>query len=167
MKKLLMFIPLVFLLCFTFSCQQGEEVAELEPLAAEDVAANRAVSDAFNQGARSGDRAAVAALYTEDAIIMPANQPLIKGREAIQAWHEASPAIEDFNLTIEDVFGRGDIAVVRGTYSMTIALEGAPEPIEDTGKYIEIRRKQEDGSWLIAIDIFNSDMPFPESPEME
>ena len=25
MKKFLMFIPLVFLLCFAFSCQQGEE----------------------------------------------------------------------------------------------------------------------------------------------
>ena len=34
MKKLCMIIPLVFLLCFTFSCQQGEEVAaekEVEP----------------------------------------------------------------------------------------------------------------------------------------
>ena len=34
MKKLLMIIPLVILLCFTFSCQQGEEVAaekEVEP----------------------------------------------------------------------------------------------------------------------------------------
>jgi proline iminopeptidase len=31
MKKLFMVIPLVFLLCFTFSCRQGEEVAE-EPV---------------------------------------------------------------------------------------------------------------------------------------
>ena len=28
MKKLLLILPLIFLLCFTFSCQQGEEVAE-------------------------------------------------------------------------------------------------------------------------------------------
>jgi ketosteroid isomerase-like protein len=28
MKKLLTVIPLVFLLCFTFSCQKGEEIAE-------------------------------------------------------------------------------------------------------------------------------------------
>lgn len=28
MKKLLLILPLVFLFCFTFSCQQGEEVAE-------------------------------------------------------------------------------------------------------------------------------------------
>ena len=29
MKKLFMLIPLVILLCFTFCCQQGEEVAEI------------------------------------------------------------------------------------------------------------------------------------------
>ncbi len=34
MKKLLMIIPLVFLLCFTFGCQKGEKVVteeEVEP----------------------------------------------------------------------------------------------------------------------------------------
>jgi len=31
MRKLLIFIPLVLLLCFTFSCQKSEEVAE-EPV---------------------------------------------------------------------------------------------------------------------------------------
>jgi hypothetical protein len=30
MKKLLMVIPLVFLLCFTFGCQDKEAMAELE-----------------------------------------------------------------------------------------------------------------------------------------
>ena len=39
MKKLFMVIPLVFLLCFTFSCQKGEEVAE-EPVV--DVEAEKA-----------------------------------------------------------------------------------------------------------------------------
>ncbi len=39
MKKLLMVIPLVFLLCFTFGCQQGEEVAE-EPVV--DIEAEKA-----------------------------------------------------------------------------------------------------------------------------
>jgi len=29
MKKLFMVLPLVFLLCFTFSCQKGEEMAEI------------------------------------------------------------------------------------------------------------------------------------------
>jgi ketosteroid isomerase-like protein len=27
------------------------------------------------------------------------------------------------------------------------------------GKYLEIRKRQPDGSWLVAADIFNSDKP--------
>ena len=39
---------------------------------------------------------------------------------------------------------------------MTIEVDGAS--VEDVGKYIEIRRKQADGSWLLDVDMFNSDL---------
>jgi ketosteroid isomerase-like protein len=51
---------------------------------------------------------------------------------------------------------------VLGTYTMTIVPPGAPGPVNDSGKYVEVRRKQSDGSWLIAVDIFNSDLPAPQ-----
>ena len=114
------------------------------------------------QAVRSEDSAAGAALYTEDAVLMPPNQPMVQGRAAIQTWKEASPTFTEFNLTVEEIDGRGDLAFVRGTYSLTMELEGAPEPIQDTGKFLDILQKQEDGSWLIAVDIFNSDLPLPE-----
>ena len=165
MKKLLL-IPLVFLLCFTFGCQQGEEVAEevgVKALSDDDVAAIKASTEAFIQAVRSEDWAAFVALYTEDAVFMPPNQPMVQGRAAIQTWEEAFPTITEFNLTVEEIDGRGDLAYARGTYSVTVKPEGVPEPIQDTGKYLEIRRKQEDGSWLITIDIWNSDLPLPPS----
>jgi ketosteroid isomerase-like protein len=31
----------------------------------------------------------------------------------------------------------------------------------DSGKYIEIWRKQSDGTWKLVRDIFNSDLPLP------
>jgi hypothetical protein len=40
---------------------------------------------------------------------------------------------------------------------MTLSPDGAPGPIDDAGKFIEIRKKQPDGSWPMAADIFNSD----------
>jgi ketosteroid isomerase-like protein len=40
---------------------------------------------------------------------------------------------------------------------MTVHPDGAPGPVEDQGKFLEIRRRQPDGSWLLAVDIFNSD----------
>jgi ketosteroid isomerase-like protein len=34
--------------------------------------------------------------------------------------------------------------------------------VEDRGKYLEIWKRQADGSWKVALDIFNSDLPLPE-----
>ena len=72
------------------------------------------------------------------------------------------PPITDVNLTIDEIDGNDKLAFVRGTYTMTIEPEGAAEPLQDRGKYVEIRRKQADGAWLIAVDIFNSDLPIPQ-----
>jgi uncharacterized protein (TIGR02246 family) len=165
MKKLLMVLPLVFLLCFTFSCQQQVEEVAKEPgvkaLSDEDVASIKAVTEAFIQAVKSEDWAAVAAMYTEDAVFMPPNQPIVQGREAIQTWMEAFPTLTEFNLIDVEIDGYGDLAFSRKTLSMTIAPEGAPEPIKDEGKALVIFRKQSDGSWLLAVDIFNSDLPLP------
>lgn len=58
--------------------------------------------------------------------------------------------------------GRGNLAYVRGAYSLAIPMGKMMEPIHDSGKYIEMRRKQADGSWLIALDIYNCDLEQPE-----
>ena len=162
MKRSFLVIILVLLVCFALSCQQQEEKpAEPMGLSAEDIAANKAIVDAFAQAAMANDWPAVVALYTDDAIVMPANAPMLEGKAAILEWQQAYPTIKEFRAKAEDVFGNGDVAVVRGTYAMTLEVEGIPEPIQDTGKFIEIRRKQADGSWLISVDIFNSDLPAP------
>ena len=148
------------MLCLIFGCQQPveevakEAVAEVASLSDEDMAAIRASTEEYSQAWRSADWVTLAALHTEDA--------MVQGRDAIQASNEASPVPLEANLTIVEIDGRGDLAYVQGTYSSTVQPEGAPEPIQETGKYIEIRRKQEDGSWLITIDIWNSDLPLPE-----
>jgi len=41
---------------------------------------------------------------------------------------------------------------------MTMTPEGS-DPIDDTGKYLEIWKKQADGGWKVVRDIFNSDLP--------
>jgi ketosteroid isomerase-like protein len=124
-----------------------------------DVAAIRAQTADFAKGLNAADFASVAGLYAETATFMPPNQPLVSGRAAIEAWLKGFPPVKDFALQIVEVDGRGDIAFCRGTYSMTIAPPGAPAPVKDTGKYIEVRRRQKDGSWKIVADIFNSDLP--------
>lgn len=142
------------------ACQRPAQ--EPAGLSEEDVASIRASTESFAEAIRAGDWAGATAFYTEDAVFMPPNEPALQGRAAIEAWMGAFPPLTQFSLTAVEIDGRGDLAYVRGTLSMTIMPEGAPQPIQESGKYIEIRRKQSDGSWLMAVDIFNSDLPLPE-----
>ncbi len=130
-------------------------------LSSADVAAIRASEEAFAQNGRTRNDSANAALYSENAVFMPPNGPAVTGRPAIRRWLAAFPPMSDFGLTPVEIDGRGDLAYVRGTYALTLAAAGKTPAIPDRGKYVEIRRKQADGAWLMVADIFNSDLPAP------
>jgi uncharacterized protein (TIGR02246 family) len=135
---------------------------EAGPLSDEDALAIRAVPQALTEAALASDWAGVAALYTEDAVFMPPNEPAVQGRAAIEAWFAVFPPFTEFNVEVTEIDGRGDLGFLRATFSMTIVPEGAPEPIQATGKVLAIYRRQPDGTWLIAVDIHNTDQPSPE-----
>jgi uncharacterized protein (TIGR02246 family) len=129
-----------------------------------DRTAIREVSDEFTARFTAGDLAGLMELYTEDATFMPPGAPAVEGRAAIQAFMTAFPRVTAMNFDLEEVDGRGDLAFVRGSYRMTMDVPGAPGPVTDSGKFVEIRRKQTDGRWLVDVDIFNSDLPPPAPP---
>ncbi|UCG88728.1 MAG: DUF4440 domain-containing protein [Gemmatimonadota bacterium] len=130
-------------------------------LSEEDVAAIRSTHAAYHEVVSAKDWDAVVTYYTTDAVIMPPNQPAVHGRDPIRDWYASFPPVTEVELPIVEIDGRGDIAYVRGTYTLTMAIKGTPEPIMDSGKNLAIWRRQPDGSWLIAIDTFNSDLASP------
>ena len=166
MKNLLKALPLVFLLCFTFSCQQGEEVAEepgVKALSDEDVAAIKALGPAFNKIALAGDWDAFFAMLTEDFIMMPPNIPTMKGRAAYEAWFNSMDVkMTEVNYEIHEIDGYGDLAYATATYTETFSIAGVEEPIYDEGKILTILRKQPNGSWLFSRWMWASDLPLPE-----
>jgi uncharacterized protein (TIGR02246 family) len=87
MKKLLMILPMVFLLCFTYGCQQSEEVAE-EPAVdvAADLEAIKKISDEWSAAFNAGDIDKLVSLFTDDAVRIPPNKPILIGKEAIRGW---------------------------------------------------------------------------------
>ena len=123
------------------------------------------MSQAFVRAALASDWATVAALYGDDAVLNPPNEPAVKGRAAIQAFFAKFPPITALKFTNIAVEGHDDLAYTLGSYTMTLAPPGAAAPVKDSGKYVEIRRKQRDGRWLIAVDIFNSDLPRAPPPK--
>jgi len=147
------------LLSFTLAlaaCQPG-----VGPLSADEKTAIRETAAAYHEAAMAKDWDAVSEFYTEDAVVMPPNQPAVQGRAAIREWYANFPPVTELELPIGEIDGRRDLAFARGAYKLTMMIEGAPETIADRGKNLAIWRKQTDGSWRIAIDTFNSDLPLP------
>jgi uncharacterized protein (TIGR02246 family) len=101
---------------------------------------------------------AFATQYAEDAIVYPPHGSAILGKAAITEWIKAFPPIQAMTSTIVQFDGHGDLAYVAGSYTMTTQEVGQPA-VHEVGKYVEIRRRQSDGRWLIIVDIFNSDLP--------
>ena len=92
-------------------------------------------------------------------MLLPPKGARVTGRAAAEEFMSNFPPVTQFRLTNLTVEGSGDMAVVYG--ALRLVMTGPDGSIiEDTGKYIEIRRKVGD-RWLIAYDIFNSDLPLP------
>lgn len=116
----------------------------------------QAVTDNFLAYFKAKNWDGVSGLYLEDGAIMPPNQPAVQGRAAIRDFVAAFPPLSAFSIVNQTIDGRGDLAYVRGTYSMTLDMAGNPT---DRGKFVEIRRKGPDGVWRFAVDMFSSDVP--------
>ncbi len=126
-----------------------------------DKAAMEALDQSFAKQAVGGDYAAlVKSYYTEDAIAMAPNMPSSNGHAAIEAMLHTFPPITAFQIRTDEIVGMGDMAYVRGHYAMTMAPPGMAA-VSDSGKYLEIFKKQADGSWKVIRDMFNSDVPMP------
>jgi uncharacterized protein (TIGR02246 family) len=117
------------------------------------------------KAALAKDFATWAALFLDDAVVNPPNEPAIKGRAAIRAWLEKFPPITEFKLNNLKVDGRQDLAYALGTYTMTITPPGAPGSVKDSGKFVTVLRRQPDGRWLAAVDMFSSDLPAAALPK--
>ena len=125
-----------------------------------------AVADQYVKATLAGDAQAVAALYTDDAVEMPPNEPAAKGRAAIQQLYERNfkaAKISDFTLTHVESRSSGDTGYDIGTYVQSITPTGGTA-MKDTGKYTVIL-KRIGGSWKVAYAIYNSDLPPPPPPK--
>ncbi|MCI0693058.1 SgcJ/EcaC family oxidoreductase [candidate division KSB1 bacterium] len=131
-----------------------------------DVAAVRKAIEAGNakwvEAFNRGDAAGVAALYTDNAALLPPNSEMIQGRQGIQNFWNGGfqMGLKDAALTTVDVGGNGDTAFEIGKYTLKIQPAGQ-EGMSDSGKYVVVWKRQVDGTWKLHADIWNSSMPMP------
>jgi ketosteroid isomerase-like protein len=100
--------------------------------------------------------------YSDDAIVMPPNIPTLTGKEPIRAlWKSMleSPGFGGgWKATKVEVAKSGDIGYVTGTYELRETGDDG-KPMTDKGKFLEVWKKQSDGSWKCVADMFSSDLP--------
>jgi ketosteroid isomerase-like protein len=111
---------------------------------------------AYNKAFNRGDAAGCAAFFTEDVIMLPPDQPMTRGRMAFEEimqsrMGKASGGTHSNKLLEYGV--EGDLAYQVGAYAII-----GTNPAEQ-GKFVNILRRQADGTWKVSVSIFNHDQP--------
>jgi len=161
--------PLVLLSLFLFgfatACRQNAgaspEIDSHPALSSADEASIKAADSAFAASVNAGDAAKVAEVYAEDASLLAPNLPPQSGRRAIQEfWGGFLDAYTvRFEIGSDTIEGRGDLAYNRGHYRFTAVPKAKGVPgVADEGKFLEILKKQSDGTWKYAVDMYSSNL---------
>lgn len=120
-----------------------------------------AIERRIMEGFAAGDADAIAAQYTEDALLLPQDSPPVEGRAAIAESYR--PALEAYAMELrtraEEIEVAGGWAWLRGRFehTSTSKTDGAAKTYK--GKYLAVARRDADGVWRFHRDAFNLDGP--------
>lgn len=100
--------------------------------------------------------------YADDAVWMPPAAEEIMGKAAARQIMQGALdeiTIDEETTVDEQVVLSPDWVLDRGTYALTRTPKDGGESEEAVGTFLTIWHRQDDGSWKIAYDIWNSDRP--------
>jgi ketosteroid isomerase-like protein len=102
--------------------------------------------------------------YTDDAVSMPNNGPMLKGKAAIKEYFSKMMSMgvkfTAVDFTNTDLAAGGPYVYDIGTYAMTFQIRGMPE-FTDHGKYMTIFERVADGSLKIKAETWNTNTEMP------
>ena len=153
MKKLILLAVIVF---FSFillvSCNNADKS---KPATAEELSQ---MNKDFAKALVAKDALAASKLYSEDASLLPPNEPIVTGRANIQKYWQAGidAGIVDASVSTIATGSNGDLGYEIGRFELKI--KGADGKIVlDKGKYTELLKRNADGKWISIYGMWNSD----------
>ncbi len=111
----------------------------------------------------SGDIDRYLAVLTDDAIFLPPNSPSKTGAE-LRSWLRGfleGFRVEWLSFVSTEMLIAGEMAFHSYTYTWRVCARAGGEPTIAAGKGVHLLRRQLDGSWRIAREIWNGN---PASP---
>jgi ketosteroid isomerase-like protein len=166
----LSFVLVVLLLSISIACQRAASTMTADTRSADEETLKNLDAD-WSKAAGAKDLDKTASYYSDDALILPPNMPAIHGKQGARAMWQGMFSVPGFGggwkVSKVEVARSGDMAYVTGSYELSESDAGG-KPSTDKGKYLEVWKKQTDGSWKCIVDMFNSDLasvgPEPSKP---
>ena len=126
-----------------------------------DVAALKKMQDRELATLASGSVDTMMTNYTADIVFMPPDEPMVTGAAGARAWLEAflKDATPSGKYTNAEVEVMGNTGIVRYAGVLTVTPKKGGKPTTAVIKGLHVFKKQADGSWKIAQDVWNNDPP--------
>jgi len=138
--------------CSGTSCAETSEVATLQ--AGVDSAADRLLTALRNNASDS-----LMVLMADDVVLIPPNESVLKGKEAVRNWYDQLSTqlrTSDLKITDREVLIGGQWATEIARFEWTLMPVGGGQAITDRGSYVQVWRRETDGRWLFAREVWNS-----------
>ena len=116
-------------------------------------------SAALLEGVNASDTERCIAAWAADGVMMPPHHPAVEGSRALREFFSTlfASARVRFTFTSSRIDIAGDTALEYVTYTAVSWSRDAVAPAEDVGKGLHVFKRQLDGAWKLARDIWNSD----------
>jgi uncharacterized protein (TIGR02246 family) len=142
------------------ACRERPQAGGTSPA---ETAAVRAVDSAFAAALNAGNIEAIAKTYDEDAWLLPPQAPPVREREGIRGFWAGlvRSYVVHLKFGVDRFEIRDDRAYVVGHYRMetTPRSPEVPTLAPENGKFLEILKRQKDGSWSYLVDMYSANSP--------
>ncbi|CAN5119452.1 hypothetical protein BH23BAC1_BH23BAC1_14370 [soil metagenome] len=145
------FVNLSFLIIL-LACAQAGNFNE------KDIEAITKMSEARATAFNNKNAGEIANYFTEDGILMAPGQAATSGRKSVEEYYQKIFDQYEPKLTshYEEVEVAGDLAYGRGIATVELKSRNGGETETSTAKYLNILKRQADGSWKTTHDIWNN-----------
>ena len=126
-----------------------------------DIAAIEDALNLYGVAMNTGDLELFLSLHADDIVKMGPGAPATFGQEELRA--STKPLFDNFTTEMdynrEEIQVNGDWGFARGTFTATMTPKAGGEPLYMDAKTMALWKRQADGSWKLARNCYNSNVP--------
>lgn len=117
-----------------------------------------AANNAYIQAILAADVASLMNFYADDVVLLPPSEPAVVGKKAVSIyWAEAMKQVTTVEGAshFDEIIVLGDWAYARGKYEGRSRRTSDGMEFEDRLNFSGLRRRDSNGTWRIARDMWN------------